>query len=122
MKIRKRNTGGYSSELAEKYLKLDNDFVVLYFEKINKYDNDNNCYLDEYSHHKITITPVDDETEVFTLKLENFDEKITKFSVVKINDLQACEVGRNVYFKAKSFDLKGKLDLNSFVKKGIFQE
>lgn len=120
MKI-KKNNGGYSAEIAQKYLDPNDDFVILQVEKINIFDEKNKKYTDEYSHHKIAMTAADEDTEVFSIKIENIDEKIGKFSVVKIEGLEGCEVGRNVYFKAQKLDLKGKLNINSYVRKGIFE-
>lgn len=120
MKIKKTN-GGYSREIAEKYLNPAQDFVVLEINKINIFDGEKKKYTENFSHFKITLIAADDATEVFFLKIENLAENIGKFSVVKIDGLEACEVGRNVYFRAEKLDLKGKLNLNSYVKKGIFE-
>lgn len=120
MKI-KKNTGGYSHEIAEKYLDPNDDFIILQAERVNFFDNEKKVYTTDFSHFKITLTAADDSTEVFSIKIFDFDKKIGKFSVVKIEGLEACEVGRNVYFKAKNIDLKGKLNFNSYIKKGIFE-
>lgn len=120
MKIKKTN-GGYSADIAYKYLNPAQDFVILQIDKINFFDEITKKYTSNFSHFKIKLTAADEETEVFSLKIENFDEKITKFSVVKIEGLEGCEVGRNVYFRAKKLDLKGKLNLSSYQRKGIFE-
>lgn len=109
MKKRNYKSSGYSAETAEDYINVKDSFLVTEeAQKVNKYDESERKYSDEFSHTKLKL--VQQDGEVFTLKLEE-EAELKQGDIIHIEEIEACEVNRNVYFKAKKAIKKGHIDI-----------
>lgn len=97
--MKKKFAAGYSLEVAKEYVDVNLPFKVLStkLDTQTKWENGENT--GEIVGYKAWF--IQEGTEPFTVKFLNI-VKLPKFlSEVKFKDLEACEVQRNVYFKAK---------------------
>jgi hypothetical protein len=109
--MRKRNfkSSGYSAETAEDYINVKDSFLVTEeAQKVNKYDEVERSYTNEFSHTKLKL--VQQGGEVFTLKLEE-EAELKQGDIIHLEEIEACEVNRNVYFKARKAIKKGHIEL-----------
>lgn len=105
MKKRFVKNKGYSNELAAEYVDIDSEFLVVSsVEKVAKYDEENKEYTDEYSHSNVYLAQ-EESPQPFKVKV--IDEKLKlKFgSKVRLKNLEACEVNKNIYFKVDSIEV-----------------
>ena len=109
MKKRNYKSSGYSAETAEDYINVKDSFLVTEeAQEVNKYDESERKYSDEFSHTKLKL--VQQDGEVFTLKLEE-EAELKQGDIIHLEEIEACEVNRNVYFKAKKAIKKGHIDI-----------
>jgi hypothetical protein len=99
--MRKINTNtGYSQEVAKEYVNVSGEFqlITLLEDKV-KYDDDSKKFTDEFS-HQVGYFTQKDLYEPFKVKFEE-KQNLSQFDIVKLIDLEACIVNKNVYFRAK---------------------
>ena len=109
MKKRNYKSSGYSAETAEDYINVKEPFLVTEeSQKVNKYDESERKYTEEFSHTKLKL--VQQNSEVFTLKLEE-EAELKQGDIIHLEKIEACEVNRNVYFKAQKAIRKGHINL-----------
>lgn len=109
MKKRNFKSSGYSAETAEEYINVKESFLVTEeAQKVNKYDEVERKYVDEFSHTKLKL--VQKDGEVFTLKLEE-ESDLKQGDIIHLEEIEACEVNRNVYFKAQKAIRKGHVNI-----------
>ena len=89
MKIKR--TSGYSEALAKMYIPSD---VSTYSLSIN---------LDEVTGYQCWF--IAEGTEPFKVKFPNKVSLPSMFTKIKFQNLEACEVGNNVYFKANGLEV-----------------
>lgn len=97
--MKKKFSAGYSKDIAKEYVDTNLPFAVLStsLETQTKWENGENT--GEVVGYKAWF--IQEGTEPFKVKFPNA-VKLPKFlAEVKFIDLKACEVQRNVYFKAK---------------------
>lgn len=97
--MKKKFSAGYSEDIAKEYVDVNLPFKVLStaLETQTKWKNGENT--GEVVAYKAWF--IQKGTEPFKVKFTD-TVKLPKFlSEVKFTDLEACEVQRNVYFKAK---------------------
>lgn len=109
MKKRNFKSSGYSAETAEDYINVKESFLVTEeAQKVNKYDESERKYTEEFSHTKLKL--VQKDGEVFTLKLEE-EADLKQGDIIHLEEIEACEVNRNVYFKAQKAIKKGHIEI-----------
>lgn len=109
MKKRNLKSSGYSAEVAEDYVNVKESFLVIEeAQKVNKYDEAERRYTDQFSHTKLKL--VQQDGEVFTLKLEE-EAELKQGDIIHLEEIEACEVNRNVYFRAQKAIRKGHINL-----------
>lgn len=101
-KIVKSN--GYSSKIAESYVNIDEEFLVISPEVIfvKKYDKNLKTYLDEIDSYKIKV--VQKDTEDFFVKFSK-EIDVKQFDRIKLKNLEAIEISKNVYFRAEDLEV-----------------
>lgn len=109
MKKRNYKSSGYSAETAEDYINVKESFLVIEeSQKVNKYDEEERKYKDEFSHTKLKL--VQKDGEVFMLKLEE-EAELKQGDIIQLKEIEACEVNRNVYFRAQKAIKNGHIEL-----------
>lgn len=109
MKKRNLKSSGYSAETAEDYINVKESFLVIEeSQKVSKYDEAERKYTNEFSHTKLKL--VQKDSEVFTLKLEE-EAELKQGDIILLEEVEACEVNRNVYFKAQKAIKKGHIEI-----------
>lgn len=96
--MRRKFNAGYSTATANIYINQDVPVISLSstVEPVNKWVNDKPT--DEVDHYSAWFCQ--EGAEPFKVKFEN-ELSLPKFdSKVKLDDLEACEIGNNVYFRA----------------------
>lgn len=96
--MKKRLKNGYSSSLAAEYVDPSGEFLTLCTELEVKYVFAEKTYTEEIDHYKAWF--IQEGSDPFMVK---FSEEITLPDFLKpvtIDNLQACEYNRTVYFKA----------------------
>lgn len=98
----KKRAGGYSTEKAEQYIDPSKHVVVLTTEpdEKKKYDQDAQAYTDEIDSYRLWF--VQEGTPPFEVKFDVEPPIVDFLSKVTFENLQACTVGYDVYFKADS--------------------
>ena len=97
MKIRR--ISGYSPQTATKYADTDGKFIVLTTEPEESVVWKDNQPTDEVNGYKYWFIQVDGQ-EPFKVKFKKKLQGISFLDQVSLNQLEACEAQRNVYFKA----------------------
>lgn len=96
---------GYSADLAKLYVPDDTEVLLLSTKPEPRYKWENGKPTDEVTGYKILCAIPGDYFYVkFAQKPKNLPSFGTK---VTFDDLQACEVGQNVYFKANAIRKEG---------------
>lgn len=96
--MRRKFNAGYSSATANLYINQDVPVISLSsaVEPVNKWVNDKPT--DEVDHYSAWFCQ--EGTEPFKVKFESKLD-LPKFnSKIKFDDLEACEIGNSVYFRA----------------------
>ncbi|MDU6570597.1 MAG: hypothetical protein E6513_09110 [Lactobacillus johnsonii] len=98
MKIKR--TSGYSEALAKMYIPSD---VSTYSLSINQVKWVNGKPTDEVTGYQCWF--IAEGTEPFKVKFPNKVSLPSMFTKIKFQNLEACEVGNNVYFKANGLEV-----------------
>lgn len=98
MKVRNINT--YSAQTAEKYINEEVEVFCIStaVRVLQKYDKDNKKYTDEVDGYSAFFVIAGDEP--FKVKFAERQD-LQFLQPCKFENLQAIEINRNVYFKAK---------------------
>lgn len=109
MKKKFSNNSGYSLETAKEYIDVNGEcFVVEDAQIVSKYDESERKYTDEFSHVKVKL--VQKDSEVFVVKIEAKVEA-KQGDIVTLKNVEACEIRRDVYFKAENIAKKGHVNV-----------
>lgn len=109
MKKKYNSTSGYSLETAKDYIDINGEcFVVEDSQTVSKYDESERRYTDEFSHVKVKL--VQKDSEAFVVKIEAKVEA-KQGDIVTLKNVEACEIRRDVYFKAETITKKGHVDV-----------
>lgn len=109
MKKKFSNNSGYSLETAKEYIDVNGEcFVVEDAQIVSKYDESERKYTDEFSHVKVKL--VQKDSEIFVVKIEAKVEA-KQGDIVTLKNVEACEIRRDVYFKAENIAKKGHVNV-----------
>lgn len=109
MKKKFSTNSGYSLETAKEYIDVNGEcFVVEDAQIVSKYDESERKYTDEFSHVKVKL--VQKDSEAFVVKIEAKVEA-KQGDIVTLKNVEACEIRRDVYFKAENIAKKGHVDV-----------
>lgn len=95
-----KRTGGYTSDLASDILDTSKPVHSLSIELEPQFVFENKKRTDEVQAYKAWFSQ--SGLPPFEVKFENQVKLPAYLSVVTFDDLQACEVGYNIYFKAEN--------------------
>ena len=105
--LKKKLNKGYSAEIANAYVDVEEKFVLVSeFNQVSKYDNESKSYTNEFSHY-IGYFSQNGLKEPFKVKLNDISKDVTIFSEVRLINLQAFESRDSVYFKADGVEKNG---------------
>lgn len=109
MKKKFTTNSGYSVETAKEYIDINGEcFVVEDAQIVFKYDESERKYTDEFSHVKVKL--VQKGSEAFVVKIEAKVEA-KQGDIVTLKNVEACEIRRDVYFKAETIAKKGHVNV-----------
>lgn len=97
--MRKRNRSGYSKEIAEENLFTSKPIISLSTQAVPQHKWVDGKITDEIVGYQAWF--VQDGTEPFRIKFEKKPTLPSFLSEASLEDLEGCEVGSNVYFRAK---------------------
>lgn len=101
MKIKR--TSGYSEELAKMYISSDESIYSLSVNLDTQVKWINGKPTDEVIGYQCWF--IAEGKEPFKVKFTNKVSLPSMFTKIKLQNLEACEVGNNVYFKASGFEV-----------------
>ena len=105
MKKKFNKNTGYTTMLATEYVDVENEFIVVSdVEKVEKYDSINNSYTDEYSQSTVYLAQ-EGAPQPIKVKVINDKLKLDFLQKVKLNNLEACEVNKMIYFRADKIEV-----------------
>lgn len=105
MKKKFNKNTGYSNTLASEYVDIENEFVVVSdVEEVEKYDSASNSYTGEYSHSTVYLAQ-DGAPQPIKVKVINEKLKLDFLQKVKLDNLEACEVNKMIYFRANKIEV-----------------
>lgn len=105
MKKKFNKNTGYTTMLAEEYVDVENEFVVVSdVAEIEKYDSANNSYTGEYSHSTVYLAQ-EGAPQPIKVKVINDKLKLDFLQKVKLDNLEACEVNKMIYFRANKIEV-----------------
>lgn len=99
--MRKRSRSGYSKEVAEENLFTSKPIISLSTELTTQYKWVDGERSDTVIGYQAWF--VQEGTEPFKIKFEKKPTLPPFLSEVALENLEGCEVGNNVYFRAKGF-------------------
>lgn len=101
--MRARNNSGYSSATASKYADVNGKFIVLTTQPEESVVWKDSQPTDEVNGYKYWFIQVDGQ-EPFKVKFKKKLQGISFLDQVGLKQLEACEIQRNVYFKADGIE------------------
>lgn len=101
--MRIRNISGYSPQTASKYADIDAKFIILTTEPEESVVWKDNQPTEVVNGYKYWFIQVDGQ-EPFQVKFKKKLQSISFLDQVGLKHLEACEINRNVYFKADGID------------------
>ena len=105
MKKKFNKNTGYTTMLAEEYVDVENEFVVVSdVEEVEKYDSANNSYTGEYSHSTVYVAQ-EGAPQPIKIKVVNDKLKLDFLQKIKLINLEACEVNKMIYFRAEKVEV-----------------
>lgn len=105
MKKKFNKNTGYSATLAEDYVEINDEFIVVSdVEEIEKYDSENKTYTGEYSHSTVYLAQ-EGAPQPIKVKVVNDKLKLDFLDKVKLVNLEACEVSKVIYFRAEKIEV-----------------
>lgn len=105
MKKKFNKNTGYTTMLATEYVDIENEFIVVSeVAKIEKYDSVNNSYTGEYSHSTVYLAQ-DGAPQPIKVKVINDKLKLDFLQKVKLENLEACEVNKMIYFRVEKVEV-----------------
>lgn len=105
MKKKFNKNTGYTTMLASEYVDVENEFVVVSdVAEIEKYDSANNSYTGEYSHSTVYLAQ-EGAPQPIKVKVINDKLKLDFLQKVKLDNLEACEVNKMIYFRANKIEV-----------------
>lgn len=105
MKKKFNKNTGYTTMLATEYVDIENEFIVVSeVAKIEKYDSVNNSYTGKYSHSTVYLAQ-DGAPQPIKVKVINDKLKLDFLQKVKLENLEACEVNKMIYFRAEKVEV-----------------
>lgn len=105
MKKKFNKITGYTTMLAEEYVDVENEFVVVSdVEEVEKYDSANNSYTGEYSHSTVYVAQ-EGAPQPIKIKVVNDKLKLDFLQKIKLINLEACEVNKMIYFRAEKVEV-----------------
>jgi|GEM_PF-3021650 hypothetical protein len=105
MKKKFNKNTGYTTMLASEYVDVENEFVVVSdVAEIEKYDSASNSYTGEYSHSTVYLAQ-EGAPQPIKVKVINDKLKLDFLQKVKLNNLEACEVNKMIYFRADKIEV-----------------